>query len=153
RMLRDRLFVDLFQVVRHALRAIVESYSIKQLEPFFGFERDMPLADANVALANLQANLELDDILSISEDAKAAVLAYNQDDCNGAKRLREWLETLREQLVAGGTDVPRPEPGDGTPNEKVTDWLIKINALMEKLIAAVPADPEERDQEQQTRWI
>jgi uncharacterized protein len=152
-MLRAQLFVDLFQVVRHALRASVESYSIKQLEPFYGFERDMPLADANVALANLQANLELDDTPSISEDTKAAVLAYNRDDCNAAAQLREWLETLRAQLVAASTDVPRPEPGNGAPNEKITDWLIKINALIEKLIAAVPADPEDRDEEQQARWI
>ena len=43
-MLRARLFVDLFQVVRHALRASVESYSIKQLEPFYGFEREIALA-------------------------------------------------------------------------------------------------------------
>ena len=38
-MLRARLFVDLYQVVRHGLRASVESYSIKRLEPFYGFER------------------------------------------------------------------------------------------------------------------
>ena len=36
RMLRARLFVDLYQVVRHGLRASVESYSIKRLEPFYG---------------------------------------------------------------------------------------------------------------------
>ena len=56
RMLRAGLFVDLYQVVRHSLRASVESYSIKRLEPFYGFERQTALTDANVALANLQAN-------------------------------------------------------------------------------------------------
>jgi len=153
RMLRAGLFVDVFQVVRHAIRASVESYSIKRLEPFYGFERQMALADADVALANLQANLELDDTPSISEETKAVVLAYNKDDCNAAAQLRDWLETLRAQLIAGGTDVPRPEPGDGAPNEKITSWLIKINALIEKLTAGLPADPEKRDQEQQARWI
>lgn len=64
RMLRAGLFVDLFQVVRHAMRASVKSYSIKQLEPFYGFERETPLSDANIALANLQANPELDDVSS-----------------------------------------------------------------------------------------
>jgi predicted RecB family nuclease len=49
RMLRAGLFVDLYQVVRHSLRASVESYSIKRLEPFYGFERQTPLTDANVA--------------------------------------------------------------------------------------------------------
>ena len=37
RMLRAGLFVDLYHVVRHGIRASVESYSIKQLEPFYGF--------------------------------------------------------------------------------------------------------------------
>ena len=38
-MLRADLFVDLYAVVRHAIRAGVESYSIKRLEPLYAFER------------------------------------------------------------------------------------------------------------------
>jgi len=153
RMLRAGLFVDLYQIVRHGIRASVESYSLKQLEPFYAFKRQTILADANAALANLQANIELNDVLSITEETKATVLAYNKDDCRAATVLRDWLETLREQLVPDGVDVPRPEPGDGAPNEKITDWLIKINALIEKLMADVPANSVERDEEQQARWI
>jgi uncharacterized protein len=153
RMLRAGLFVDLYQVVRHGLRASVESYSIKRLEPFYAFERGTPLADANVALANLQANLELDDAPSVSEETKATVRAYNADDCRSASTLRDWLETQRARLITDGADVPRPQPGDGAPAERVTDWLLKINALIERLVAGVPDDPEERDEEQQARWI
>jgi predicted RecB family nuclease len=80
RLLRAKLFVDLYAVVRHGLRASVESYSIKRLEPFHAFERGTPLADANSALANLQANLELGDAPSISDEIKATVRAYNEDD-------------------------------------------------------------------------
>ena len=47
RMLRGGLFVDLYQIIRHGVRASVESYSIKRLEPFYAFERRKPLADAN----------------------------------------------------------------------------------------------------------
>jgi predicted RecB family nuclease len=153
RMLRAGLFVDLYQIVRRGLRASVESYSIKRLEPFYAFERATRLADANVALANLQANLELGDASSISDETKAAVRAYNEDDCRSAATLRDWLETQRSMLIADGADVPRPQPGDGAPNEKITDWLIKINALIERLTAGVPVDPAERDEEQQARWI
>lgn len=153
RMLRAGLFVDLYQIVRHSLRASVESYSIKRLEPFYGFEREAPLKDANVALANLQANLELSNAPSIAEETKAVVRAYNEDDCRSTVVLRDWLEAHRARLVADGTDVPRPQSGNGAPNEKVTDWLIKINALIERLTADVPTDPAERDDEQQARWI
>ena len=153
RMLRAKLFVDLYQVVRHALRAGVESYSIKRLEPLYGFDRDTALPDANAALALLQAGIELDDTASISEATRATVLGYNKDDCRSAADLRDWLEALREQLVQSGTAVPRPEPGDGAPNENVAEWLIRINPVIEKLTADIPADPEERTAEQQARWI
>lgn len=152
-MLRAGLFVDLYQVVRRGVRAGVESYSIKRLEPFCGFERQTSLADANAALVSLQATLELDDAPSVPEEVKATVLAYNKDDCLSASGLRQWLETLRSGLVAADTDVPRPQPGEPDPNERITDWQIKIAALVDKLTADVPVDPEERDDEQQARWI
>lgn len=153
RMLRAGLFVDLYQIVRHGLRASVESYSIKRLEPFYRFERETPLADANVALANLQANLELDDAPALSEKTKTTVRTYNEDDCRSASALRDWLEAQRARLIADCVDVPRPQPRDGVPNEKITDWLVKINALIERLAVDVPIEPEERTDEQQARWI
>ena len=153
RMLRAKLFVDLYQVVRQGIRAGVESYSIKRLEPLYGFKRQTALTDANIAIANFQANLELEDILSISDETKAVVCSYNKDDCNSTVSLQHWLEGLRMALIADGTDVPRPEPGDGTPNEKITDWLIKINGLIKQLISQIPDDLQDRDEEQQARWI
>lgn len=153
RMLRAGLFVDLYQIVRHAVRASVESYSIKKMEPFYEFEREAPLADANSALAILQAHLELDDTASITEETKSAVQTYNKDDCRAAAGLRLWLETLRSQIVAKGVEVPRPLPGDGSPNEKISEWLELINGLFEKLTANIPANPDEWNQEQQARWI
>ena len=43
-LLRARVFVDLYGVVKQGLRASVESYSIKRLEPLYGYEREVPLA-------------------------------------------------------------------------------------------------------------
>jgi predicted RecB family nuclease len=152
-MLRAGVFVDLYQVVRRGVRASVENYSIKTMEPFYGFERDTNLTNANIALANLQSGLEFNDIPSIADATKETVLGYNRDDCFSTAHLRDWLEELRTRLVAEGTDVPRPVPGDGSPNEKITDWLLKINALIEKLTVGIPVDPDERDEEQHARWL
>jgi predicted RecB family nuclease len=49
RMLRSKLFVDLYGVVRHSLRASVESYSIKRLEPLYGFQRETLLPNFTTA--------------------------------------------------------------------------------------------------------
>jgi uncharacterized protein len=121
RMLRAGLFVDLYQIVRRGLRASVESYSIKQMEQFYAFTRGTPLADANSALANFQAHLELSDAPSIADDIKATVQAYNEDDCRSAASLRHWLEALRARLVAEGIDVTRPQLGDG-PMSRSIPW-------------------------------
>ena len=45
-LLRERRFVDLYAVVRQAVRAGIESYSIKELEQYYGYSRDVPLRDA-----------------------------------------------------------------------------------------------------------
>ena len=58
RMLRAKRFVDLHTVVRQALRASVERYSLKDLEQFYGFRRDVKLEDANINLRVVERALE-----------------------------------------------------------------------------------------------
>ncbi len=153
-ILRAQLFVDLYAVVRHSLRASVESYSIKRLEPFYAFNREIPLEDVNVALAEFQAHLEMDDVPATSDGLRATVASYNRDDCLSALHLRDWLESLRFQLISSGTDVSRSERStDGDPSEKITQWLAKINPIIARLTADVPVDPAARNEEQQARWI
>src|SRR5918996_4579213 len=45
-LLRGAVLVDLYRAVRQGLRASVESYSIKKLEPMYGFNREIDLRDA-----------------------------------------------------------------------------------------------------------
>lgn len=153
RMLRAGLFVDLYNIVRHALRASVESYSIKRLEPFYAFKRRVPLASANGALLKLQADLELDDVPSASAETKSTVLGYNEDDCRSTLALRDWLESLRGKMVDSGQTIARPPPGDGAPEEKITEWIAKIATLVEKLTERIPEDASLRSAEQQAQWI
>ena len=85
-LLRGKRFVDLFAVVRQGLRASVESYSIKRLEPLYGYVREASLPDANQALAQVQALLELGDASDIGDDERRVVEAYNRDDCRSTWR-------------------------------------------------------------------
>src|SRR5262249_54023776 len=80
-LLGAEVFADLYSVTRQAVRVGVESYSIKKLEPLYGFRRAQSLDDAGHALAKLQACLELGDEGGISERDKSTVCAYNRDDC------------------------------------------------------------------------
>ncbi|AMS40144.1 TM0106 family RecB-like putative nuclease [Aminobacter aminovorans] len=153
RILRGRLLVDLLGVTRHAIRAGVESYSIKRLEPLFGFVRATDLPDANIALTRLHTRLELGDADGIKPEEIQVVTSYNRDDCLSTHALHLWLEQLRGQAVASGTKVDRPAPGDGRPNENVTEWLARIMPLVEALTKGVPDDALERTTEQHGRWL
>lgn len=152
-LLRSGRFVDLYGVVRNSLRASVESYSIKRLEPLYGFTRQVPLSVANAALTRVQAGLELDDLDLIDEATKGVVAGYNRDDCVSTLRLRNWLEQRRSELVAAGTEVPRPESNEDVPSEGLTEWQQSVSALVLRLTKDVPAEVDERNQEQHARWI
>ncbi len=153
RMLRASLFVDLYAVVRQGIRAGVESYSIKQLEAFYGFQRSLGLPEANRALAAVQACLELADPESITGEHKAVIESYNRDDCASTDRLRNWLESLRDGLVGNGSAIERPAPAEGAPSETVGEWQQKIDRLAARLTADIPADVAGRDEKQQARWL
>jgi uncharacterized protein len=153
RMLRAKLLIDLLAAVRHSVRAGVESYSIKQLEQFYGFKRMVELPDANRALASVEACLELDEPNAIGEDQKTVAEAYNRDDCVSTHQLREWLEGIRQTLIEEGHDIPRPAPGEGDPSEVVSEWQEKIEELTLRLTVEIPADIKARSQEQQGQWL
>jgi uncharacterized protein len=151
--LRTGVFVDLYAVIRHSIRASVESYSIKKLEPLYDFVRAAPLIDAGRMMAKLQACLELGDIDGIEEQDRTIVQAYNRDDCLSAKALRDWLEVIRSTTVAGGADIPRPVAGDGTISEALSAWQLKIANLIARLTQGVSVYPADRTGEQQARWL
>lgn len=152
RMLRGGLFVDLFTVVRQAVRAGIESYTIKNLEVFYDFLRSTPLSDVRKALINVQTALELETTPQISDADREAVTAYNRDDCLSALKLRDWLESLRDQLVRSGTVIERPAPKEPDASETLDERQQKVADLIARLTADIPADPSLRSAEQQARW-
>lgn len=152
-LLRGRRFVDLFGIVRHALRASVESYSIKKLEPLYGYVRRTLLPDANKALTIVQWALELGDLDLVDAPTRETVNGYNRDDCESARGLRDWLEARRSDLIARGIQLERPAPAAEAAGEALGDWQVRINALMARLTHDVPIDPLQRSPEQHSRWL
>ena len=151
-MLRTDLFVDLYSVVKNGILASVESYSIKRLEPLYDYIRAMELSNANSALANLQAALELNDLDRITEENRNVVKEYNRDDCLSTHGLRNWLERVRTRLIEGGESIDRPVPDSSAPSERITEWTVRINDIIRRIRADIPVDQELRSEEQQSRW-
>jgi uncharacterized protein len=153
RLLRAGVFVDLYRIVKQALRAGVETYSLKALEVFYIFERKTALEDAKHNLRHLEYALELNETANIPNDVCQTVEAYNREDCISTLRLRDWLEEIRREQVLSGKEIQRPllEPGD--PSEKLDERRKKALALMERLLHDVPDNPAERSSEQQAKWL
>ena len=151
-MLRAGLFVDLHRVVRGGLRAGVESYSIKELERFFGYEREVPLTNANAALYAVSAPLELGDPSAITEESLKEVEGYNQDDCIATHQLRDWLEGIRQGLIDGGASIERPYQQDPAPSEILSEWQEKVQALVEHIAGDIATAPPMEDRDASARW-
>ncbi|WFU23650.1 TM0106 family RecB-like putative nuclease [Bradyrhizobium sp. CB1717] len=152
-LLRAEIFVDLFSVVRHAIRASVESYSIKKLEPLYSYHRAVPLEEVGATMARTQARLEMADAAAIPEEDKAAIRGYNQDDCASTKALRDWLEIVRADLVSGGTEIGRPEASEAEIGAELDERQRKVAALVVRLTEGVPDDVADRSPQQQARWL
>lgn len=152
-LLRAEIFVDLFSVVRHAIRASVESYSIKKLEPLYSFVRTVPLEDVGRVMARTQARLELADAAGIPEGDKAAIRGYNLDDCASTEALRCWLETVRADVIADGAVIYRPAAPTSEISTELDEWQKRVAALVARLTDGVPDDVGERNAEQQARWL
>jgi uncharacterized protein len=132
----------------------VESYSIKRLEPLYGFTRTVPLRNANLALQTIETAMALGDIRALSRGVLDAVETYNRDDCFSALHLRDWLETQRRQLETGsGQGLPRPAPKQGGPSKELAGHLTEVRAVMERLMAGVPEDESARSTENQAQWL
>jgi predicted RecB family nuclease len=152
-LLRAGRFVDLFRVFRQGVRAGVERYSLKDLEPCFGYQRELDLREASRSLRAIEAALELGDGDALDATARELVEAYNRDDCVATWRLRDWLEARRSELVDQGVEIARPPERVGEPPEELSERLQRIRALAERLLDSIPADPDQRTGEQQAQWI
>lgn len=149
-LLRGSAFVDLHAVVKRALIASVERYSIKDLEPFFGYARAQDLREASQSrrlVENAIAAGMFDALLAPQRDI---VERYNREDCESALKLRDWLEGLRADVIAQGHELPRPQPQGGEPSEDISELDQELRRLRDGLLEGVP--PDNRTPEQQVRY-
>jgi predicted RecB family nuclease len=153
RLLTGRRFIDLYAVVRQAMWIGVESYSIKQLEPAYGFTRGVELPNASPALRRMEYALQTNRADLVPDEDRAIIEGYNRDDCLSTVRLREWLERIREEAELKGIPCPRPPLEPPEQSEEVKEKDLLVQALRERLLARVPEDRDERTEEQHARWL
>jgi uncharacterized protein len=148
-LLRRRVFVDLYRVVRQGIRASVESYSLKRLEPLYRFVRGVELAEANERLITFEMSLDGGEAAAAAE-ARRVIQGYNEDDCRSTYSLRGWLEERRAELVTAlGEQLPRPSfeaDEEAKPDPEIRE-------LRHALLEGLPEDPDRRTPEQRARAL
>lgn len=100
-LLRERVLVDLYDVVQTSLRLSTKSYGLKALEPLYMGD-DLRSGDVTDGGASVVAYANYCQAVENGEHTEArevldSILDYNHYDCRSTLGLREWLTGLAAQ--------------------------------------------------------
>ncbi|HET6499994.1 MAG TPA: TM0106 family RecB-like putative nuclease [Amycolatopsis sp.] len=163
-LLRSGALVDLYAVVRKALRVSQRSYSIKYLEPLY--MPDAREGDVQTAVSSIEA---YEDYLTLSRDGETAraeevlrgISDYNEYDCVSTLRLFEFLHKVR---VDAGVELAVPDQESAvdalvrTTEEELADErraerAARLAALVDPLLDGLPEDPGEFTDDERARAL
>ena len=115
--------------------------------------REQELQEATFSRRLVEEAIETGDWDGAMERHRQIVEDYNREDCESARRLRDWLEALRTQCGEAGQVLPRPEPGDGDASEEIGELDRQLGELRDALLEGLPLEEAERDERQQGRFL
>jgi uncharacterized protein len=112
-LLRRQKFVDLYKVVREAIRTSQPGYSLKDLEIFYMPHRRsgaVATAGDSIVVYNQWRDTGDDQLLQ-------QIASYNQTDCESTAGLRDWLLNLRPRDLTW-FEVPSRPPDEEAASER-----------------------------------
>ena len=127
-LLRNEVFVDLYQIVRHGLRIGEDSYSIKTVERLYRPKRATEVATAVDSIVQYARWME-------SKQAKdwqqstilKGIRDYNEDDCKSTAELLQWLRNVvAEHRISSPKFVSAPSRL--TPKELPPEVVARLTA-------------------------
>ena len=149
-LLRGDVLVDLFAVVRHALRASYPTYSLKDIERFYldGRTAEVKGGADSVLLYEQWRDAGGDDLLE-------AIRAYNEEDCLSTLLLRDWLLERRAEAESQyGRELAWAEPEEPRDvSEEAAEAFAERERLRAQLLADLPDDPNALTDDQRPRYL
>jgi predicted RecB family nuclease len=130
-LLRENVLVDLYPIVRQALRIGSPSYSLKKLEPLYMGEAEREgVANAADSVAMYAQYCDERDAGKTVEAAKtlADIEQYNAYDCRSTLELRNWLLTRAEEnhiALASAADL------------EILERIIEVDPVHGQLLALI----------------
>jgi uncharacterized protein len=138
-LLRQDVLVDLYKVVREALRTSEPGYSIKNIEHFYRPPRAGGVQTAGASVVWYERWRETRDDALLRE-----IEAYNRDDVESTAGLHDWLVSLRPAGLpwAGMREVaPADEAKVAARSERTARIEQRLAVYRQRLVDALPADP------------
>ncbi|MBB3159286.1 uncharacterized protein FHS07_003004 [Microbacterium proteolyticum] len=124
RLLRDGVFVDLYPVVRRALRVGSRSYSIKKLEPLYMGDEvrtsDVQRGDDSIVKYVEARALAADGDAGAAQRVLDDLADYNRYDCVSTRRLRDWLVDRARESGAVPARGAEPDEQAYEPSPRAT---------------------------------
>ncbi|MDP9067404.1 MAG: TM0106 family RecB-like putative nuclease [Actinomycetota bacterium] len=147
-LLRGKVFVDLFRIVKQTMRISEESYSIKVMELFYDFERTDDITEAGSSMVEYDRWLRTGDHRILEE-----IRIYNEADCRSLIALRDWLEERRHEAERAWGALSRPPVLDGLQGAEAEEDRTQVVELVHALTQELPEDAGSWDADQRARWL
>jgi predicted RecB family nuclease len=133
--LREGKLVDLYKVVREALR-VSEGYSLKDLEAFYMGARAAEVKTAGGSIVEYERWRQSRDPRILDE-----IRRYNEDDCLSTHLLRDWLLRLRPPVKGGSEQRERGVDAASAPAPTPSSRTQEIEAELERYRTRLTGSP------------
>ena len=146
-LLTEDVFVDLYPIVRRAVRISEGSYSIKRLEPLY-MGTELRTGDLKKGDESIQFYVDYTQFVADGDvDAAAAKLeqirVYNEYDCVSTHRLRDWMLGLAENL---GITPLLPDVQEKTPEKEIDRQEAVVRDRLYAHVEGIPIAERSDDQ-------
>lgn len=134
-LLRHHKLVDLYSVVREALRVGEPSYSIKYIERFYSQGRlgEVKTAGASIVFYEKWKATEDVSLLKAIED-------YNHDDVRSTFELRQWLVGMRPSNATWFSGTPEGDAPTKKKSEAAEKAALTMETYRSELLSPLPED-------------
>ncbi|NPV22116.1 TM0106 family RecB-like putative nuclease [Bradyrhizobium aeschynomenes] len=145
-LLRAKCFVDLYRVVRQAIRAPTEGYSLKDLEQLYRPKRDGAVTNAAASLVEYERWRVTGDNAILD-----ALGSYNEDDCVSTAQMRDWLIAMRPANAAYGVAAAEAERSEMSENRRILE--VRKQDIAARVRASTLGDARVRDLIAELLWF
>lgn len=144
-LLRNGKLIDLYKVVREAIRVSEPSYSIKNIEHFYMAQRDGDVTNAGVSIVFYERWKETGESALLEQ-----IERYNEDDVLSTYLLRNWLLKIKPSDV-GAFSGPEAENEKTVAQQK--DIEVRLEGYRHQLLGGLPADEGAFSEEDQVSLL